>query len=101
MKLEDMIIKDIGKTDYLQTIRLQKSLVEKRADGEIQDMILFSEHFPTIDFGSAVTHNTFSNLLLIEVRKKYENNLSLNITFPDFNYQHKKHDAAKSNKTYF
>ncbi|MBS3093944.1 hypothetical protein J4456_05180 [Candidatus Pacearchaeota archaeon] len=74
MKLEDMIIKDIGKTDYLQTIRLQKSLVEKRADGEIQDMILFSEHFPTIDFGSAVTHNTFSNLLLIEVRKKYENN---------------------------
>lgn len=45
-------IADLGRTDYLETLELQRELVEMRKTGRLnQDVVLLAEHHPAILFG--------------------------------------------------
>ena len=44
---------DLGRSDYRTTWDLQKKLVELRRQGEISDVLLFTEHNPVITMGRA------------------------------------------------
>jgi lipoate-protein ligase B len=46
---------DLGKQDFFSVYRLQKILVEKIRSGQINDCLLFVEHFPVITLGSRGT----------------------------------------------
>ncbi len=59
---------DLGITDYLETFKLQQQLVERRIKDEIPDIILISEHFPTVNFGRREKNNTFSDNLTQEMK---------------------------------
>jgi lipoyl(octanoyl) transferase len=69
MNLEMKIAKyiDLGVTNYSETFRLQEELAQKRAQDEISDTILISEHFPVVNFGMREVHNTFSEKLKKEI----------------------------------
>lgn len=49
--IEEITIQDFGLADYEVIWELQKSLVQKRLAGEIQDTLLLGEHLPVITLG--------------------------------------------------
>ncbi|MDP3947673.1 MAG: lipoyl(octanoyl) transferase LipB, partial [bacterium] len=57
----------LGMTDYLQVWNFQKTLLEKRIKGEIEDIVLITEHLPTFTLGSGGKRE---NLLLLESQLK-------------------------------
>ena len=72
MKLEQRVAHwvDLGLTSYSELYDVQVRLAELRKQGLIKDIILTTEHYPEVNFGSAVEHNQFSDALLEEVKKK-------------------------------
>lgn len=52
-KLKKLVSVDLGRADYKTAWDLQKKLVELRREGEIPDVLLFTEHNPVITMGRA------------------------------------------------
>ena len=44
---------NLGRTDYKRVWDLQKKLVDLRHQGEVDDLLLFTEHNPVITMGRA------------------------------------------------
>jgi lipoyl(octanoyl) transferase len=78
MNLEKRIVKwvDLGLTDYKELDNIQKILAAKRELDQIGDIILVTEHFPVINFGSAPYHNKFSRGLIEKVGSADENKIA-------------------------
>lgn len=73
MKLEEKIRTaywiDLGKSKYDSALELQSRLVELRKEEQIPDVIICTEHFPVISFGSRGKYNQFEPSFLEEVKK--------------------------------
>jgi lipoate-protein ligase B len=71
-------IRDLGLTDYRETLELQKELRQKRCDDEIGDTVLLVEHLPVITLGVREEKNKFlvtceqlkkENIDVVEIRR--------------------------------
>lgn len=60
---------DLGITRYQDAMDTQLKLVELRKKGIIPDVILCTEHYPHISFGSSPRYNQFDPVFLAEVQK--------------------------------
>ena len=72
MNLEERVVSwvDLGLTYVDEVRKLQEELVELREDGKIGDVILATQHYPVITFGSTERDNLFSDEFLQEVISK-------------------------------
>src|SRR3989344_6593435 len=70
MSLEDRVAYwvDLGVRPYQEVYALQTRLADLRETGSIPDVILSVQHPLEVNFGSAVPHNKFSDILLEKVR---------------------------------
>lgn len=59
----ELLIVDLGRTDYMEAFRLQDTLLALRQQGKIKDVLLLLEHPPVLTIGRSGTR---SNLLLPE-----------------------------------
>ncbi|MCL5986506.1 MAG: lipoyl(octanoyl) transferase LipB [Actinobacteria bacterium] len=75
--MRDFNFIDLNLMEYDEALAFQKSLVQKKADGESTDYIIFVEHFPVITLGS----NKNSELnLLVEQGELVKNGVSISQT---------------------
>lgn len=58
-------------SSYKELFKIQEKLALLRAKNKIPDLIILSEHYPLISFGSANNHNRFSKLFLDNVKENY------------------------------
>jgi len=72
-KKPELEIRDLGLTDYRQTLKLQKELWQKRYDKKIVNTVLLVEHLPAITLGIREEKNKF----LIDRKRLREKNIDI------------------------
>jgi lipoyl(octanoyl) transferase len=63
---------DLGLTHYGETYKLQQSLADLRKKDIIPDIILTTQHYPVVNFGTDEPNNLFSDSFLAEVSRRGE-----------------------------
>ena len=62
---------DLGVTHYADTYNLQRRVAEARKQDLIPDVILATQHYPLVSFGSDQPNNQFSDSFLQAVQERY------------------------------
>lgn len=66
----NLVVIDLGYKDYRESLKIQKDILEKRKNGEIEDTLLLVEHNPVFTIGKSGSRN---HILISDEKLKEEN----------------------------